>query len=203
MYEVYLLLKSCALYRFTSWLFEIYIERVSGREGTDRGVRNGLGGRTRRDATRQTATSRDAEIHYPLRVVSPRASDHIITAHRAHFASMAFPISFPTDSVFRKVIDHYFRLPSNTIVRATSIFPIPFHFRSVFDHDISTTRDKKPWERDRSISLLRIWSRKRFSPRVNATSIYTRANYRRLINVLRVRKTSLRAPVSNQPKARL
>lgn len=144
MYEVYLLLKSCALYRFTSWLFEIYIERVSGREGTDRGVRNGLGGRTRRDATRQTATSRDAEIHYPLRVVSPRASDHIITAHRAHFASMAFPISFPTDSVFRKIIDHYFRLPSNTIVRATSIFPIPFHFRSVFDHDISRRGTKNP-----------------------------------------------------------
>lgn len=57
-YEVYLRLKSRALYRSTSWLFEIYIERVSGREGTDRGVRSGLGGRTRRDATNRDKSRR-------------------------------------------------------------------------------------------------------------------------------------------------
>lgn len=156
----------------------------------------------RRDKPRQVATPKSiipyAWYHLVPPIISSRAIARISLRWHCQFHFQPIPY-------LGKVIDQKFRLPSNTItiVRATSIFPIPFHFRSVFDHDVSRRGTKNPGERDRSISLLRIWSRKRFPPRVNATSIHTHthANYRRPINVLRVRKTSLRAPVSNQPKA--
>lgn len=92
-YEVYLLLKSCALYRSTSWLFEIYIERVSGREGTDRGVRNGLGGRTRRDATNRDKSRRRNPLSLTRGITSCLRSYHHGPSRASRFDGIANSIS--------------------------------------------------------------------------------------------------------------
>lgn len=141
---MYLLLKSCALYRSTSWLFEIYREGKRSRGYGSRGAKRAW--RThapRRDKPRQVATPKSIIPYAWYHLVSPIISSRAIAriSLRWHCQFHFQPIPY-----LGKVIDQKFRLPSNTItiVRATSIFPIPFHFRSVFDHDVSRRGTKNP-----------------------------------------------------------